>query len=207
MALLHAAEIRPTKIELIRDWAPSQPWFAGDDLGLEQVGAYRFDDPDGEVGIETILVRSGDGPVLQVPLTYRSAALAGADEWLITTMEHTALGTRWVYDACADPVYAAALATTILGGGHEAALEREEDGVRSPVEPNVRVVGSGTSTDVGSVGLVDVRDIDAATLVVTSVADLEVLRRVGDDSWALGGLTLTGTWGGSPDPVLLAVAR
>jgi hypothetical protein len=179
MALLHAAEIRPSKIELIRAWAPDQPWFVGDDLGLEQVAAYRFDDPDGEVGIETLLVRSGEGPVLQIPLTYRGAPLAGADEWLITTMEHTVLGDRWVYDACGDPVYAAALATTILGGGSEAPLERDTAGERA---------------------------LDGSTLVVTSVADLEVLRVVGD-SWAMGGETLTGTWPGRDGSVLLAVAR
>lgn len=207
MALLHDASIMPSKIEMIRGWAPTQPWFTGDDLGLRQVGAYRFDDPDGEVGIETLLVRSGDGPILQIPVTYRAAPLAGADEWLIATMTHTVLGDRWVYDACADPVYAAALATTILGGGTQADVEREADGVRTPVEPSVRVSGSGTQVDVGPVGLVDVRDLDAATLVATSVADIEVLRVVGDDSWALGGVTLTGTWEGHDEPALLAVAR
>ncbi|KAA1380326.1 CG0192-related protein [Aeromicrobium fastidiosum] len=206
MALIHAAEIRPSKIELIRTWAPTQPWFTGDDLGLEQVAAYRFDDPDDEVGIETILVRSGDGPVLQIPLTYRGAPLAGADEWLISTMEHTVLGDRWVYDACGDPVYAAALATTILAGGSEASVERDTDGERAPVEPSMRVTGSGSSTDVGTVGLVDVRDLDGATLVVTSVADIELLRVVGD-SWAMGGETLSGTWPGREGSVLLAAAR
>jgi hypothetical protein len=207
MALLHAASIRPTKIEMLRAWAPTQPWFTGDDHDLEQIGAYRFDDPDGEVGIETFLLRSGDGPILQIPVTYRGEALAGADEWLITEMEHTVLGHRWVYDACGDPVYAAALATVILGGGSEAAIEREADGVRTPVEPTVRVTGSGSSTDVGSVGLVDVRDRDAATLIVTSVADVELLRVVGDDAWSMGGESLTGTWPGRDEPALLAVAR
>jgi hypothetical protein len=206
MALLHAAEIRPTKIELVREWAPTQPWFEGDDLGLEIIGAYRFDDPDGEVGIETLLVRSGDGPILQVPVTYRGAPLAGADEWLITTMEHSVLGDRWVYDACGDPVYAAVIATAILTGGTEAPLEREADGERSPVEPTVRVTGSGSTTNLDSIGLVDVRDHDGATLVITSVAEIEVLRVVGE-AWAMGGDTLTGKWAGQDDPVLLAVAR
>ncbi len=207
MALLHAASITPTKLELIRAWVPTQPWFAGDDEGLEIIGAYRFDDPDGEVGIETFLVRAGDGPVLQVPVTYRGALLAGADEWLITTMTHTYLGDRWVYDACGDPVYAAALATTILGGGTEAAQERQlEDGSREDVDLAVHVIGSGSSADVGSVGLVDVRDQDAATLVVTSVAEVEVLRVLAG-AWALGGETLTGTWPGQDSPALLAVAH
>jgi hypothetical protein len=206
MALIHDAEIRPTKIELIREWAPTQPWFVGDDLGLEPVGAYRFDDPDGEVGIETLLVRSGDGPILQIPLTYRGEPLAGADEWLITTMEHTVLGDRWVYDACGDPVYAAIIATTILGGGTEAALELDSGGERSPLHPSMRVTGSGSATDLGSIGLVDVRDLDGATLVVTSAAEVEVLRVVGE-AWAMGGATLTGKWAGQDEPVLLAVAR
>lgn len=206
MALLHAAEIRPSKIQLIGEWAPTQPWFAGDGVGLVAIGAYRFDDPDGEVGIETHLVQSGDGPILQIPLTYRAAPLAGAEEWLVGTMEHTVLGNRWVYDGCGDPVYAAAIATVILAGGTEAALEREKDGVRETVEPSVRVVGSGSSQDVGPVGLVDIRDQDGSTLVVTSVADIEVLR-VLVDTFTLSGETLTGTWAGREHPTLLAVAH
>lgn len=205
MALLHAAQIRPSKLELIRTWAPTQPWFVGgDDLAV--VGAYRFDDPDGEVGMETILVQAPGGPVLQIPLTYRAERLAGADEWLITTMEHSVLGTRWVYDACGDPVYVAALATTILGGGNQAILERDVDGVREQIESTAQVKGSGTTAEVGSVGLVDVHDQGASTLVVTSVADIEVLRII-DDSWAVVGNTLTGTWDQRGEPALLAVAR
>jgi hypothetical protein len=71
VAILHSnAEITPTKPELLATWLPTQPWF-GDASALRLVGAYRFDDPDGAVGMETHLVRAGDGPVLQVPLTYR----------------------------------------------------------------------------------------------------------------------------------------
>lgn len=207
MALLHAADIRPSKIELIRAWAPSQPWFDGDDM-LEPLGAYRFDDPDDEVGIETLLVcAGGEGPLLQVPLTYRAEPLAGAEEFLVGTMEHSTLGQRWVYDACGDPVYAAAIATVILTGGSEAPVERElPDGTRETVEPSVRVTGGGSRDDIEGVGLVDVRDVDGSTVVVTSVAEIEVLRVLGG-AWAMGGETLTGTWAGHDEPVLLAVAR
>ena len=60
MALLHKAEIRPSKLELLDGWAQSQPWFVGaPDRGLSQVGAFRFDDPEGEVGIEAILFQRG----------------------------------------------------------------------------------------------------------------------------------------------------
>jgi hypothetical protein len=206
MALLHVADARPRKIELIRAWVPGQPWFAGDGQ-LEPLGAYRFDDPDGEVGIETHLVRAGDGPVLQVPLTYRAAPLAGADELFVGTTLHSVLGKRWVYDGCGDHVYAAAVATTILTGGTQADLERQlPDGTVEPVEPDARVTGSGTRTAIDTVGLVDVREREGSTVVVTSAAEVELLRRVGGPR-APGGETLTGTWAGQDEPVLLAVAR
>jgi hypothetical protein len=70
----------------------------------------------------------------------------------------------------------------------------------------VRVTGSGSTTNLDSIGLVDVRDHDGATLVITSAAEIEVLRVVGE-AWAMGGDTLTGKWAGQDDPVLLAVAR
>ncbi|MCW2829482.1 MAG: hypothetical protein JWP31_174 [Aeromicrobium sp.] len=207
MALLHAAQITPSKIDLIRGWVPQRSWFVGDADRLEPLAAYRFDDPDGEVGIETILVRSGDGPTLQVPLTYRGAPLAGADEWLVGTMEHTVLGSRWVYDACGDPVYAAVLASTILTGGTQAALERDTDGRREPVEPTARVEGSGAEVGLAGVGLVDVRDDGATTVVVTSAGEI-VLRRVLDEtSSVLGEHELVGTWTGVDDPTVLAVLR
>ncbi|MDD0856964.1 hypothetical protein NHF46_02405 [Arthrobacter alpinus] len=78
-------------------------------------GAFRFDDPAGEVGIETHVV-AVDGKTYQVPLTYRGAPLEGAEEFLVTTMDHSVLGSRWVYDATADPVYVSELAAAILTG-------------------------------------------------------------------------------------------
>ncbi|MHC6222488.1 maltokinase N-terminal cap-like domain-containing protein [Arthrobacter sp. MMS24-S77] len=85
----------------------------------ELLGAYRFDDPDGEVGLETHLVSHG-GNVYQVPLSYRGSELAGAEDSLLGTMAHSVLGKRWVYDACADPVYVVELATAMLTGQREA---------------------------------------------------------------------------------------
>ena len=54
-----------------------------------------------------MLVAVGDGPVYQVPMTYRGMPLDGADAFLIGTTDHSVLGRRWVYDACGDPVFAA----------------------------------------------------------------------------------------------------
>src|SRR5258706_8514918 len=114
MALLHQADLQPTKPELLAVWLPPRSWYQGPATpALKRAAAYRFDDPAGEVGIETILVQAGGGPVYQVPLTYRGAPLDGADRWLIGTTEHSVLGRRWVYDATGDPVYASTLASTI----------------------------------------------------------------------------------------------
>src|ERR687893_260389 len=110
VAVIHRAQIVPSKAELIAGWLPSQSWWSGSPAPLDVVGAYRFDDPAGEVGIETHLLRTADGAVLQVPLTYRGAPLAGAERHLVGTMEHSHLGRRWVYDGCGDPVYVGALA-------------------------------------------------------------------------------------------------
>jgi hypothetical protein len=103
MALIHKATLNPTKLQLLTSWLPRQTWITGE-ADVEQVGAYRFDDPAGVVGIEAFLLQARDGSVFHVPLTYRGAPLAGAEEFLIGTAEHSVLGTRWVYDGCGDPV-------------------------------------------------------------------------------------------------------
>src|SRR5437868_3749383 len=83
----HRATITPTKQDLIAAWAPTQPWGPSPTDAMDVIGSYRFDDPDGRVGMETHLVSAG-GVVLQVPLTYRDEPLAGAEHALISEMEH-----------------------------------------------------------------------------------------------------------------------
>lgn len=147
MALLHHASLAPSKSELLAGWLPSQPW-AADLPGLKPFGSYRLDDPDGEVGLEGILLRSESGAVLHVPLTYRAAPLEGAEDFLVGTTEHSVLGTRWVYDATGDPVWLSTLAETVLSGGTGAEEYFEEDGRRETREPSVAVAGSGAATTV-----------------------------------------------------------
>lgn len=124
-AEIHDATLTPTKLELLGAWLPSQSWFAGSADDLERVAAYRFVDPEGEVGIETILIRSG-GAIYQVPLTYRAEALDEASDSLVGTTEHSVLGTRYVYDAVGDPVYLVELLRVIHEGDTEADLSRGE---------------------------------------------------------------------------------
>jgi hypothetical protein len=201
MALLHRATLRPTKLELLAAWLPTRQWFVGKPE-IEQVARYRFDDPAGQVGIETILVRSGEGPVHQVPLTYRGAPLPGGEEFLITTTEHSVLGQRWVYDGCGDPVYAAALTSTIVTGGSEAEEYYEGNGQREYRTPSMTVSGSGSAETAIPIAIRQVKDGDL-TRIVTDTVELTVVRRV--DGGASTQPRLTGTW--DSEPHLLAYAQ
>ncbi len=201
MALIHRATISPTKAELLREWVPAQPWGGAD---VELVGAYRFDDPDGEVGIETHVLATGDGRFLQAPLTYRGAPLAGADASLICTMEHSVLGRRWIYDATRDPVYAHVLASVLLAGVGQAAELVEGSDV--PREPTVRVTASGAPAGVvPPLGGVSASSDGEATVLTSGDLRLVVRRRLDRDATATDHRsTLTGTWSGTDEPVVLA---
>src|SRR6476619_6774589 len=120
MAIVHkGASIVPTKTEMVTEWMPRQRWYHGKGHvpQLRRVGGFRFEDPEGEVGCETLLLADeavAPAVVYQVPLTYRSAPLEGAEHALLGTMEHSVLGARWVYDGPHDPVYAAQLLALVL---------------------------------------------------------------------------------------------
>ncbi len=135
--LHHGASITPGKRELVQAWMGSQRWYAakGREPRIRRLSSWRLDDPAGEVGIETLLVadESGTEPVVyQVPLTYRGAPLEGAEHALVGTTEHSVLGTRWVYDAPHDPVYAAQL-LELVQGRVPAASAQESDAVDESV--------------------------------------------------------------------------
>ncbi|MCC2592074.1 hypothetical protein LKO27_01345 [Tessaracoccus sp. OS52] len=147
------ATLTPTKLELLTAWLPSQVWFTGDATAIEQEGRFRFVDPDGEVGIETILARSGDD-LLQVPLTYRAAPLEDADDALVGTLEHSELGTRYVYDAMSDPVYLAELERVIRERDTAAEIVSLRDGSVAP--PGLDVRGTGVAQDAAADGELEV---------------------------------------------------
>jgi hypothetical protein len=197
MALLHRATLTPSKQELVESWLSTRSW-ASNRTVVGKLAEYRFDDPEGEVGVETILWRAADGAVLQTPLTYRAGPLLDAETHLIGTTEHSVLGQRWVYDGCGDKVWASTLATAILTGGSQARMLFEEGGERVDVPPRMQVMGSGSGNNPPAVTSVDsVTDHD--TLTVTRAGDLEltVARVVG--SPLEGELTLTGRVGDSDE--------
>lgn len=207
MGLVHAtADIVPTKQELVEAWMPSRPW-AGGATEVKVLAGYRFDDPEGEVGIETIVWRTPDDVLLQVPLTYRAAPLPGADEHLISTMEHTVLGSRWVYDGCADPVWAAAVVTTILTGGTQAQVYVERDGERVNVPARLPVRGSGSpDASVPIITAVDsITDDGPVTRVVAGGLTISLARVVGVP--LPGDATLTGATADQDLGVLASLTR
>ncbi|MEV0228258.1 1,4-alpha-glucan branching protein [Nonomuraea sp. NPDC050786] len=120
MAVIHHTTLKPTKLELLTSWLPSRPWYVGGAgaPALAKAGGFRLDDPQGEVGIEFMVVTdtSGADPASYlVPLTYRGAPLDGAEHALVGTMEHGVLGQRWAYDGCHDPVLVAQLLALVQG--------------------------------------------------------------------------------------------
>jgi Maltokinase N-terminal cap domain len=120
MAIIHRTTMSPGKLELLAAWLPTQPWYhaAGRAPELARAGGFRLDDPQGEVGIEFMVVTDGLGSgaaAYQVPMTYRAQAFPGADGSLIGTAEHGVLGPRWIYDGTQDPALATQLAALIQG--------------------------------------------------------------------------------------------
>lgn len=190
-------------MELLQAWVPGQPWCGTADASrLTKLGSYRFDDPDGEVGIETHLLGTTDGQVLQVPLTYRGAPREAAEDSLITTMTHTTLGDRWIYDGCHDPVYVRALATAIMTGGREADLFMATGSglVQEPITTHVRGSGSYPLTALPEMSVLAVTHEDTITRINTGI-EIALLRK---PTHGVAELMLSGTWPGQDQPLLLA---
>ena len=148
MAAIHRTTMTPTKLELLTGWLPKQSWYVGDPGTVELVkaGGFRLDDPDGEVGIEFMIVvdaAAQETPAYLVPMGYRGAALEGVPgEALIGTSEHGVLGTRWIYDGVHDPVVTAQLRALLRGE----AIPQHQSKSDTP-DPTVTV--HGTAPDDG----------------------------------------------------------
>ncbi|MEU5808601.1 1,4-alpha-glucan branching protein [Streptomyces sp. NPDC047718] len=145
MSLIHRTTMTPTKLELLASWLPEQPWYTATGGAPEpvKIGGFRLDDPQGEVGIEFMVVAdaSAEPPVAyHVPMTYRGAPLAGAEAGLLGTSEHGVLGTRWLYDATHDPVAVERLLALLRGEA-----EPQAQSVSDTPDPTVAVENAATA--------------------------------------------------------------
>lgn len=206
MAIIHQATLSPSKLELLTGYVQGLHTLAGYVQGdLRQVGAYRFDDPAGQVGIETHILTSDSGETLQIPVVYRNEALAGAESSLLGTMEHSVLGERFVYDACIDPVYIGELVRTIVTGGSEVAEIVETPDGQVPRDPSVNVRGSGAEGNaVPVLEALHVERVGTETRVDAGVVSVAIRHVLVAEVEAVA-LSLSGTWQRGVAPVTLAV--
>ena len=80
---------------------------------------------------------------MQVPLTYRDEPLDGAEDGLISEMQHSVLGTRWVYDGLRDSQFVVMLAAVTMTGQGEALGMAVYNGRWYIAPTNVRIQGGG----------------------------------------------------------------
>lgn len=202
MGIFYRATITPTKHELIEAWLPTRPWGPAEGVSIEPVGAFRFDDPDNRVGMETHLVEA-DGVVLQVPLCYREEPVDGAEDAFIDRMEHSELGTRFVYDGLGDERFVLMLAAVTMTGQGEALGMVEADGRWYIAPASVRIQGGGWGLERVAVDGFAVEPDDGDVVVFGNDRfRMRFFRRpVAGPRPAIG---LTATWDQQTDPVVLA---
>jgi hypothetical protein len=170
VAVLHPTTLVPSKLELLTAWLPSRPWYRGTGTpDLRKAGGFRLDDPAGEVGIEFAFVTddSTGAPIAyQVPMTYRSAALPGAEDAFIGNADHGVLGSRWIYDAARDPAAVAQLLALLAG-----TAAPQAQSVSETPEPAVTVAGSLTLD-----GPADVTDDEDGTRLTVRGSVIRLVR-------------------------------
>ena len=158
IAKIHpTATLSPTKDEILhQQFGP-----------VTNIGAFRFVDPNGKVGIETLLVRETDGALLQFPVTYREQRISDTHE--VGTTEHSHLGTRHITKIVADPVAVTEIIRVILEGDTNV---QRSDGKTSPYE----IRGTGTAgVDTLTLGNIHLKKI--ADTVVTGHIDVNGNRK------------------------------
>lgn len=143
----------PTLFPHFRDflpqWVAGQPWYLGSSApSLRAIGFLRFEDPAGQVGIETHLVSDG-AQVYQLPLTYRGAPLEGIEP--VAVAEHSVLGRRWIYDGTTDPVWAVEVIALVNG---ERAIERTaRNGIGNATARGILVAGREIAPEAAAITL------------------------------------------------------
>jgi Maltokinase N-terminal cap domain len=209
MALFHRATITPSKAELVTGWAATQPWGTSDATDMTVIGSYRFDDPNGQVGMEAFLIQAGD-VVLHAPLTYRDAPLDEQTAAKVGELHHSVLGTRHVYDGLTDPVFTTMLAgATMTGQGEALGMVQIED--RWVIAPSaVRITGGGWGAERIAVDGFSLESSgDVPTQLTNDHLRITVWRRA--EPLSSGStrppICLTATWHEGPTVLIAQVSR
>ena len=186
MAIIHKAKLTPDKPTLLGTWLDGRSW--ADEGPGEILGAYRFDDPEGEVGVEVFLLRRG-GHLLHVPLTYRGEPLAGREEHLVGTLEHSVLGTRWVYDGNEDEIAVACFRRALTGEQEQAELEVWEEGRPVGTRRQQILISRETGTDGARNGVGEAKVVIPRVLGGEITGSERLLARWGEEQAVVAALT------------------
>lgn len=212
MAVIYKTTLTPSKLELLESWLPSQPWYSGAGRELAKAGGFRLDDPDGEVGIEFMVITEGSGDrtiSYHVPLTYRAAPLGGVEQALIGTAEHGVLGQRWVYDGTHDPVLVGQLLALLQGRAQPQAQSRNNT-------PDPSVISHFTSDSFSTVTRSTVTNDSCSTGIAVETVEsgnlaIQVMRRLQADPTTVDAPGyVTATWklpDGSTNRAIFATLR
>lgn len=218
------ASLTPSKPEAVARYIQRRwPDSGATAENITLVASYRFDDPAGEVGTEVHIAHDAGGRTLQVPLTYRGApqpgmegtGLDGEGGAELLTLEHSELGTRWVYDGLTDRVFVSALVEAISSGSGGARYIDADKGEEF-TSGRAEVRGTGTSSAVATPESLPAPmpaetsatlHLGEATLVFNSVLDTDFPAADSGSSTDSAASTpglLLGSWPGQDAEVLLA---
>jgi predicted trehalose synthase len=130
--------------EFLAEWMTRQRWYAnkGGSPALEEIGSWSLaaasnaTDPDGVELVTHLVIDHGVGtPVLyQVPLSYRTGPLQGADHAIVGTLDDG----RTVYDGPHDPAWALSMLAMIVDGAEGTGDRMHVAGRHSAGAPAVR---------------------------------------------------------------------
>jgi hypothetical protein len=153
-----------------------------------------------------VAVGRGRGRVRAQRSVFDPLPLADAEAALVGTLEHSVLGTRWVYDGLRDPCYVRMLAAVSLTGHGQSVGMVELEGRWHAARSPITIHGGGWNEGGALVDGFDLATDDAAASLLRNDAfEMVVHRRpVAGPQPAVG---LSATWEGQDDGVVLAEIR
>ncbi|MER7173872.1 maltokinase N-terminal cap-like domain-containing protein [Streptomyces mesophilus] len=203
MAEIHHTTLKPTKLELLTDWLPGRPWYRGGPEGpqLSKAGGFRLDDPEGEVGIEFMVVSDagasygdasyGDasyGDASYGDASYGDASYSSTEAWYLVPMTYRGAPLQGAEEALIGTTEHGVLGKRwVYDGCHDPVLVGElaalidgrataqAQSVSDQEDRDVRVAYEGAP--LGAAGIGSVTDTESGTGIgLTSGVTLRLMR-------------------------------